>query len=130
MVAESVGDRIAMRWLRHRWGSYLALAALVFQFALTFGHVHLDHTGSFAGHSAIAATANDAPHAPPLSPDSPDQDHCSICALVNLAQTLVAPVAPILLLPASFRHPAAVADAVGLTPRSLAVFRARAPPLA
>ena len=30
MVADSGGDRIAMGWLRQRWGSYLALAVLVF----------------------------------------------------------------------------------------------------
>lgn len=128
MVADSGGDRIAMRWLRQKWGSYLALAALVFQLALTFGHVHLDHVGSLSDHAWIASTAGNAADAP-LSPDAPDHDHCAICALIHLAQALVAPVAPVLLLPASFEHRVRLADAVGLTARHLALFRARAPPL-
>jgi hypothetical protein len=129
MVADSGGDRIAMGWLRNRWGSYLALAVLVFQLALTFGHVHLNLIGSVTGHAAISTAAGTTPDAP-VSPDAPDHDHCATCALIHLAQALVAPVAPVLLLPASFEHHVRFADAVGLTAQPLALFRARAPPLA
>ncbi len=60
-----------MRWfrLRQRWGSYLALAALVFQLAIACSHVHLDHAHlghaeSHAGDAAIAAGADHGPEAP------------------------------------------------------------------
>ena len=48
-----------MGWFRSRarLGSYLALLALAFQLALSFGHVHLDHVApASAGAMAIAST--------------------------------------------------------------------------
>jgi hypothetical protein len=47
-----------MDWFRSRskWGSYLALFALVFQLALTFGHVHLDRAAPISeAKSTVAA---------------------------------------------------------------------------
>jgi hypothetical protein len=120
-------DRGAMRWLRQRWGSYLALAALVFQLALTFGHVHLEQ--SFTGNVAVATTVGNAADAP-SSPDSPDHDHCATCALIHLAQTLLTPDAPILPHPVAFERPPRIAATAGLTAPPPARFRARAPPLA
>ena len=133
---------IAMRWLRHRWGSYLALAALLFQLALTFGHVHLGHVhlghvqfghvdlahaGSSAGEATIAAVGGHGDEAP-SSPDAPDHDHCATCALIHLAQALLTPDAPILPHPVSLDPPRLIAVAAGLTPPLPALFRARAPP--
>ena len=125
-----------MRWfrLRQRWGSYLALAALVFQLAIACSHVHLDHAHlghaeSHAGDAAIAAGADHGPEAP-STPEGPDQDHCAICALIHLTQTLVAPTAPILALPVAFERHALIAVATELTAPHPALFRARAPPIA
>ena len=124
-----------MSWFRSRsrWGAYLALLALAFQLAISFGHVHLDH---------IALTSADAtatPSAQPSSDDPPSipagqgvaDDLCPICALIHLAGALVpAQIAPLPLpnIFGSVRREAAVA--FDLTAAPGAHFRARAPPLA
>ena len=143
-----------MRWLRHRWRSYLALAALLFQLALTFGHVHLghvhlghvqfghadldhadlahadlDHAGSFSGDATIAAVGGHGDEAPSV-PDVPGHDHCATCALIHLAQALLTPDAPILPQQVWLDPPRLIAAAAGLTPPLPALFRARAPPAA
>ncbi len=133
-----------MRWLRHRWGSYLALAALLFQLALTFGHVdlghvhlghlHFDHAdqdraGSSTGEIAIAAMGGHGDEAPSV-PDAPGHDHCATCALIHLAQALLTPDAPILPQPVLPDRPLFAATAAGLAPPQSALFRARAPPAA
>src|SRR5262245_32631294 len=43
-----------MGWLRSRsrWGSYLALFALAFQLALSFGHVHIEGGEPLSGHAS------------------------------------------------------------------------------
>ena len=126
-----------MRWLRHRWGSYLALAALLFQLALTFGHVHLGHVqfghldlvhaGSSSGDVTITAVGGHGDEAP-SGPDAPGDDHCATCALIHLAQALLTPDAPILPQPVWLDRPLLVAATAGLTPPLPALFRARAPP--
>jgi hypothetical protein len=103
--------RTPMRWFRsHRLKVVsLALFALVCQFVLSFGHVHLDR---FAGNSSnwlIAATAGsgvaasagkvtiaDLPTSPlQKSPTGLGDDFCAICANIGLA--LVIPTGPALL---------------------------------
>jgi hypothetical protein len=127
-----------MSWFRSRlkWGACLALLALAFQLAVSFGHVHLDHIAPPAVNAtAVAATqgSDDGVTAPskPAGRENVADDLCPICALIHLAGALVPAETPPLPLPSIFgsvrREPAA---AFGLTAAPGARFRARAPPLA
>ena len=99
-----------MRWLRSRKraGSYLALFALAFQLAVSFGHVHLEHVAPLsAGASALAGAPpsadRDAPSKPAGREDLAD-DCCPICTLIHLAGALVPAEMPSLPLPTVFGH--------------------------
>jgi hypothetical protein len=80
-----------MHWLRShaRWGSALALLALICQLTLTFSHVHLEDAEQ---QHAIAALALEQPQSdvPPASDDrSGHQDrYCSACAILHLVPTV------------------------------------------
>jgi hypothetical protein len=117
-------------------GSYLALFALAFQLAVSFGHVHLDHiTPVSAGGTALASTqasADDlnAPSSPAGREDVAD-DCCPICTLIHLAGALVPVETPSVALPSMFGHlRLAAAVAFGLAASQTAPFQARAPPIA
>jgi hypothetical protein len=105
--------RSPMQWFRsHRLKvASLALFALVCQFVLTFGHIHVDR---FAGNSnnwlvaavagkAVAASAGkvtiaDLPTSPrQKNPTGLGDDFCAICANIGLAGALVVPTGPALL---------------------------------
>jgi hypothetical protein len=96
-----------MNWFRShsRLGSWLALSALVFQLALSFGHAHLDGGVRGFGYSSVLASipaATDATAAlDPADKDKPalGHDYCSVCALIHLAGALVPAEAPSLPLP-------------------------------
>jgi hypothetical protein len=127
-----------MRWLRlrSRSGSYLALFALAFQLAVSFGHVHLERTAppsappsALAGAQPSAADLN-APSNPAGREDLAD-DCCPICTLIHLAGTLVPTETPSLPLPTVFgRLRLEAAAEFDLTAPHAALFRARAPPIA
>jgi hypothetical protein len=127
-----------MNWFRSRsrLAAYLALFALAFQLAVSFGHVHLDHVGPLSVRAtALANTppSTDGANAPasPAGHENAADDLCPICTLIHLAGALVPAEAPPLPLPSNFgslRHEAAAA--FGLTAAPGAHFRARAPPLA
>jgi len=97
-----------MRFIRSnlRRLARLALLALAVQFAVTFGHVHLDGFKPAAAHARTAAAA-DQGAAPltkvhnkgPQSQGAADFD-CPICALIQLASTSAPSVAPPLPVPA------------------------------
>jgi hypothetical protein len=117
-------------------GSYLALVALAFQLAVSFGHVHLDHLGSVAAGAAALANAQpssdegNAPSSPAGREDAAD-DFCPICTLIHLAGAVVRAETPPLPLPSAFaglRLEAAVQ--LHLTAPHGFLFQARAPPLA
>jgi Protein of unknown function (DUF2946) len=127
-----------MRWFRSRSrvGSYLALFALAFQLAVSFGHVHLDHVGpASAGATALASTrasADDlnAPSSPTGHEDRPD-DFCPICTLIHLAGAIMPADTPPLPLPSIFARSRLEAAVQFDFAASLSVlFQARAPPLA
>ena len=127
-----------MRWFRSRSraGAYLALFALAFQLAVSFGHVHLERIAPpSAGASALAgaqpsgddrnARSNPAGH------EHPADDHCPICTLIHLAGALVPAEMPSLPLPAVFgRLRLEAAAEFDLTASHATLFRARAPPIA
>lgn len=131
-----------MRWLRlhQKWGTCLALAALLIQLAVTSGHVHLDtadrdhshiaHVDAPADvHGDHAATAEHE-HDPSGIPHAPDRDHCVVCALIHLAQLLIAPAAPVLAQPDLVDRQPVSRSAAAPTAQHPAHFQARAPPLA
>jgi len=127
-----------MNWFRSRsrLGAYLALFALAFQLAVSFGHVHLERiappsagAGALAGAPAAAADLN-AP-ANPAGREDPADDHCPICTLIHLAGALVPAEMPALPLPCVFsRLRLELAAEFDLTASHAALFRARAPPIA
>jgi hypothetical protein len=108
--------RTPMRWFRsHRLKvASLALFALVCQFVLSFGHVHLDRFAGNSSNWAVAAAAGkavavsagkvtiaDLPTSPrQKSPTGLGDDFCAICANIGLA--LVVPTGPALLPEISF----------------------------
>jgi Protein of unknown function (DUF2946) len=125
-----------MRWFRSRsrLGSYLALFALAFQLAVSFGHVHLDHIApASAAALANAQPSSDAGTRPssPTGREDPADDFCPICTLIHLAGALMPAETPPLPLPSAFaglRLEAAVE--LHLTASHGRLFQARAPPLA
>ena len=122
-----------MGWFRShcRWGSYLALFALAFQLAVSFGHVHLDEIAPpSAGAAAFASTQSDvdAPSGPTGREDVAD-DCCPICMLIHFAAAK-AETTP-LPLPNMFGHlRLAAAVEFGLAASQSTLFQARAPPIA
>ena len=127
-----------MGWFRprSRLGSYLALFALAFQFAVSFGHVHLDHlaptlTGATALTGALPSGDEGSTSSNPTGHENRADDLCPICTLIHLAGTLVPAGVPSLPLPrilGGLRLEAAVA--FDLAASQSALFQARAPPLA
>jgi hypothetical protein len=104
-----------MRWFRSniRGCARLALVALValvalaMQFALTFGHVHLDggalastQSASLTAAKSAAAPAADARDQSRKSKSTADFD-CPICALIQLAATSAPSAAPPVPVPAA-----------------------------
>jgi hypothetical protein len=129
-----------MGWFRSRsrWGSYLALFALAFQLALSFGHVHIEGGAPLSGHASAllgvhASTASTAA-VDPASTETPTlaDESCPICTLIHLAGALVPAAAPALSRLVVFeRVPFAAAVAFDLTkPHYYSPLGARAPPLA
>ena len=127
-----------MRWCRSRsrLGAYLALFALAFQLAVSFGHVHLERIAPVsAGASALASAQPSADdlNAPsnPAGRERLADDLCPICTLIHLAGALVPAEIPLLPLPTVFgRLRLEAAAEFDLTASQGALFRARAPPIA
>jgi len=127
-----------MRWFRSRsrLGAYLALFALAFQLAVSFGHVHLERVAPLSASASALADAQasaddlDAPSNPAGREHRAD-DRCPICTLIHLAGALVPAEIPSLPLPAVFgRLRLEAAAEFDLTTSHAALFRARAPPIA
>jgi len=125
-----------MGWVhRHkRHGALFALAALVLQIAVSFGHVHLDGVVG-ASHAATAGMhsitlVRNAPQAPAQNPGDED-DYCAICASIFLVSASFVSEPPKLPAPAGFErieHSFSVARGI-IAPRRFA-FQSRAPPAA
>jgi hypothetical protein len=127
-----------MNWFRTRarLGAYLALFALAFQLAVSFGHVHLERVAPIAAGASALAGAPPAPDdlngpSDPTGREGLADDHCPICTLIHLAGALVPAEMPSLPLPAVFgRLRLEAAADFDLTASHGALFRARAPPIA
>ena len=90
--------RFVMGWVRTRlrFGSWLALAALAIQLAVSFGHIHAE---DFAKTAELQATVDaDQGGGNPSDTDHRGLGHhdCDICATISLLATLVIPSPPTL----------------------------------
>src|SRR5262249_8017215 len=122
-----------MEWVhRNRQsGTSLALAALVLQIVLSFGHVHL----STASDVSLSATTHRVPltqvQSQPPAQNPGDDDYCAICASMFLVSTSFTPAPPVLPVPAIFQRMENFCDNARdvAEPRHPA-FQSRAPPAA
>jgi hypothetical protein len=110
-----------------RKGAVLALIALAFQLAASFGHIHSEDA---PGPCASAGQSQDAADRHDDAPDDHAGEDCALCAVLSLAAFSLLPDAPQLDVPVVAR--ARFANPVHDRPREAraALFRARAPPLA
>lgn len=125
---------MGMAWIhRHRsHGALLALAALVLQIVLSFGHVHLRGAAQRAPSTITdsLALADKNSRTPAPIPADHD-DYCAICASIFLASSAFAPAPPQLLVPANFQRFEHCSKAARPIAESLRLaFRSRAPPAA
>ena len=121
-----------MRWVRSngRFGVWLALAALVLQLGVSFGHVHLDGVPPAAIIDAAAGAPGSAP-LPDQQPGDRAHDYCPICAAIHLAASAFVPPAPQVEAPFA-SQPVERVDHITITFVSArrAPFQSRAPPSA
>jgi Protein of unknown function (DUF2946) len=116
---------------RGRFGSWLALIALAFQLAVSFGHVHLDGVRIDSRAAAVGQPTQTAQSLPAQPPGDKD-DYCAICASLYLAANSFVPLSPTLPVPLLLSSAIAHSEygaASFVAPRRLA-FQSRAPPLA
>ena len=122
----------AIGWFRakRRIGAAAALVLLLFQLAISFGHVHgvaAAAPSPVATDHAATLPDTDAPAGPP---GRDDDDYCAICAVINLVGTgriAEAPSLPVRLDFVCVRI-AGVDEALVTQPASLP-FRSRGPPI-
>jgi hypothetical protein len=122
---------------RGRVGSWLALAALAIQLAVSLGHVHLEGIArTDPAHMALLAAGHPAQSllAPqPGTPGGDEDEYCPICASVYLTANSFVPQPPVLPVPVP-----SASNAVEHFSRNAPVFvvfrrlafQSRAPPLA
>jgi hypothetical protein len=92
-----------MQWVRtnRRFGAWCALAAIVLQAVLSFGHAHrIDGFPSIGSLQAVYAQKAAAPGDPASPPAGPALEYCAICAVINMAAAAVPPEAPASSIPA------------------------------
>ena len=133
-----VGVFAPMRWFRSqgRASAWVALFALLVQFAVSFGHVHHDHVRApLPAVSDDAALAGGDQQAAAAQPSGRDDDHadavCAICVLnqmVGTAQTAAPPSVPLALVSRTTEQ-AFASERIAVKPLPSA-FRSRAPPIA
>jgi hypothetical protein len=128
-----------LRTFVQRSGVYLALAALMLQFALSFGHLHArDLFGPNAAYSSSAATKGWHKSTKlEASTQSPwkladDDDHCPICFSTFLLGTSFVPDAAQPSLPSRFADIDRLITSAfdGVVQSQRGPFQSRAPPIA
>jgi hypothetical protein len=123
-----------MRWVRtnRRWSSWLALAAMTLQLALSFGHIHLEQLASGSAiASVVASKASTSQQDPAQHPANEADDFCAICATIHLASSSFLSDAPLLRAPLASRviEHFGYINFIFVSPQR-AAFQSRAPPLA
>ena len=132
-----------MCWFRSqgRASAWVALFALLLQFAVSFGHVHVDHArgpspvvsdlAAIPGGEAQAATVQPGSQRSDKDDDHADHQLCAICILnqmVGTAQTAAPPSVPLALVSRTTEQ-AFASERIAIKPLPSA-FRSRAPPAA
>lgn len=110
---------------------FLALAALLVQFAASYGHMHPEDFYRLLGSTGPTVFAMPARDGVPI-PAGPDEDGCAICQVMHMASGAALPPPIVLALPS---QSPAVTPTVGisellLSPPAYYLFRTRAPPIA
>jgi hypothetical protein len=116
---------------RPKKGSWLALAALGLQLALSFAHVHVIGIRSTHEGTAVSGATVEKRRFPEPEPGGAGNDYCAICASIQLAANSLVPQTPQLPTIFVFRtidHAGHVARAFLAAQRT--AFQARAPPFA
>jgi hypothetical protein len=109
----------------------LALIALAFQLAISFGHVHLDGVRIASKANSVGRPTHTAQSLPVQQPGDKD-DYCAICANLYLAANSFVPLLPPLPVPLLLSSAIVHIDdgaTLFVAPGRLA-FQSRAPPLA
>lgn len=126
-----------MGWVHshRRHGASVALAALMLQIAVSFGHVDLGgivgsaHLTLAGPHATVLAKASRS--GPAQNSGDDDDGYCPICASIFLVATSFVAAPPQLTVPDGFER---ISHAVSVAPRTAVtrrvVFRSRAPPAA
>jgi Protein of unknown function (DUF2946) len=130
--------RSQMTWFRSRIRpvTRLALFALAFQMAVSFGHMDADELGlpslGLTSRTHLALTATNTAIAPPSREHAPamPEGYCPICASMALIATAFPSLPPVLVVPPQARPvwPAPI-RAEGISPKVALSFQARAPPI-
>jgi hypothetical protein len=122
-----------MGWVRNkrRHGAWLALAAMVLQLVLSFGHIHLENLPTGAGVVSVAASkAPSSQQDPAGHPANEADDYCAICAAIHLASSSFLPAAPVLPVPFASRRAEQFAPFTFISiSLQRAAFQSRAPTL-
>jgi hypothetical protein len=128
---------LAMGWVhRHkRHGALFALAALLLQIAVSFGHVHLDGLVRAAPHAIVTGahkiTLAQTTGQGPARNNGDDDDYCAICASIFLVSTSFVsepPKLPVLVGFVRIEHSFSATRGI-IAPQRFA-FQSRAPPAA
>jgi len=133
-----------MAWVRSniKCGSWIALFALVVQFALSFGHFHpiasAPEVGSALSGLSVASRLSgqvaevSSKRQPASNHDSDERlgDVCAICAVMAMANAALFGAPPALPLPRAIKlsHPATRGESVRVASVRIA-FQPRAPPI-
>jgi hypothetical protein len=115
-----------MKWVRSniKYGSRLALFALALQFALSFGHFHVDAAQATPAFQSLQQAPFDH------ESDQPAGEPCEICAIVAMASTVLSATPPLLVLPQAVDFLYLTTDAEFVHPNSASIaFQPRAPPI-
>lgn len=125
-----------MTWIRStiRPVTRLALFALAFQMAVSFGHMDADELGlpslGLVGRTHLTLSATKTVIAPAGHAPAAPEGYCPICASMALVATAFPSLPPVLVAPPQARSawPAPM-PAAGVSPKLALSFRARAPPI-
>lgn len=93
-----------MRWFRQNrvFGAQAALFALLVQFILAFGHIHVGHAdGNAAAAFAVTTEGLGSPAVP--GQHHPDDGVCAICATIHMTGSAQAAASPDLPVPVTYR---------------------------
>jgi hypothetical protein len=115
-----------------RQGAWLALAAMLIQLVLSFGHMHAEDFFPPQGHGKLQWSAGNAVPGPgSRAPESLAFDVCAICASMQMVAATVLPEPVALALPSEFGSAAPPPEvALLLTAPPHLLFHIRAPPSA